>query len=422
MAKLRVGIVDSGIDLQKLYRGERHGYEAVWVPVEGLSFEVLSACDLVIVPAGTDNTFLSAKRDCLRHFLNRGGWVYSFDGMTDRVFEGCGWTHSPTSYRTQSLRVVRNEFSFLLDGVLMEGLACKEGVRGWWCEGELVGNEHVPLIMDDKDRVVASIVPPRHGSGALVATAAGRLPVFSADPLLPPNVFFANLLRFCQEAKRGEKRGRGGDHLYVHSGNWAQRSFLRSDRFGAAFSGIHWSCLDELALENACSVWIPWESNTRALRGRWPLLENAVSQGASLVIEDMRDDWLPGFRWQSRPVDSSWWREGRELDLKVLPQTTRLFPDLPVRAYQWHYHGVLDCPADAVPLVTTTDAKIVLAVCAAVDSRAGVKLVGTLDATFEYGAGKIKETAAYITGVLDFLLNRRGVQAQSESAARSRTD
>lgn len=80
MAKLRVGIIDSGIDLQKLYHGERHGYEAVWVPVEGLSFAALSGCDLVIVPTGTDNTWLSAKSDCLRHFLNRGGWVYCFDG------------------------------------------------------------------------------------------------------------------------------------------------------------------------------------------------------------------------------------------------------------------------------------------------------------------------------------------------------
>jgi hypothetical protein len=422
MAKLRVGIIDSGIDLQKLYRGERHGYEAVWVPVEGLSIEALSGCDLVIVPTGTDNTLLSAKRDCLRHFLNRGGWVYCFDGLADRVFEGYGWTHSPTSYKTQSLRVVRSEYSFLLDGVPMEGLSCKEGVRGWWCEGELVGNDHVPLIVDDKDRVVASIVPPRRGSGALVATAAGRLPIFSTEPSLPPNVFFANLLRFCRESRRGEERGGGGNHLYVHSGNWAQRSFLQSDRFGTAFSGIHWSCLDDQALAGACSVWIPWESNTRALRGRWPLLEKAVSQGVSLVIEDMRDDWLPGFRWQSRPVDSSWWREGRELDLEVLPQATRLFPDLPGRAYLWHYHGVLDCPAGAAPLLTTRDGKVVLAVCEAVDGRAGVKLVGTLDATFEYGAGKIRETAPYITGVLDFLANRRGVWPRPELAAGGRTD
>jgi hypothetical protein len=192
---------------------------------------------------------------------------------------------------------------------------------------------------------------------------------------------------------------------------------LQSDRFRAAFSGIHWSCLDEQALANACSVWIPWESNTSALRGRCPLLEKAVSQGVSLVIEDMRDDWLPGIRWQSRPVDSSWWREGRELDLEVLPQATRLFPDLPGRAYQWHYHGVLDCPADAAPLLTTRDGKVVLAVCEAVDSRAGVKLIGTLDATFEYGAGKIRETAPYITGLLDFLSNRRGVRPRPELAA-----
>ena len=411
---MRVAIIDSGIDLKKLYRGERHGYEALWIEVENMTYSAIASCDLVVIPAGSDNTLLASKRDCLREFLRRGGWVFNFDGSGDGLLGGLQWVHTATNYKTQAFRAPDTEYSFLLDSVSLDDLACKEGVRGWWCEGELLGEGFVPLLVDDRGRVVASLLPPRHGSGVLVATAAGRLPIFSTDPSLAPNIFFSNLIAYFREER--QKQTGPVAHVFVHSGNWSHRSFLASEEFGAAFSGVHWACLDDAILSNAASIWIPWESNTRALKERWPLLERAVNQGATLVIEDLRDGWLPGVAWHARPVDSSWWRENRVLDLIVEPAVGRVFPHLRTRAFFWHYHGVFDGPANGVPLLKTADGKNILSVCEPTADRRGRIIVSTLDATFEYGVGKIRETADYIRAVLDL------ATGQSEVAGGIRTE
>lgn len=402
MAELRVAIVDSGIDLQKLYGGERHGYEAVWVPIEEFSYSAIAGCHLLIIPAGSDETLLAARKDCVRRFLSQGGWVFCFDGMPEGVLDGLKWVHSKTDYKRQSFRIIESDFGFLFDGVSLDGLVSKDGVRGWWCEGELIAADMVSLLKDERNRVVVAIRPPGQGAGAVVATAAGRLPLFSTDPKSSPNVLFQNLLDFCgtSESLLGTRQRL---HLYLDSGNWAHRSFLQSDAFGTRFTGMHWDCLDGTALDSVRSVWIPWESNVRALKRLWPLLDRAVSDGIALVVEDMRGDWLPGFRWEQRPVDSSWWREGRELDLVIRPEAEQLFPGLSAQAFQWHYHGVLECPESAIPLLTTRDGKTVLALCPPTNDLGGIKLVSTLDATFEYGVGKIRETATYIAGVLNLL-------------------
>jgi hypothetical protein len=157
-------------------------------------------------------------------------------------------------------------------------------------------------------------------------------------------------------------------------------------------------------LRQAVSIWLPWESNIRGLKRVWPQLEAAVIEGATLVVEDLRDSWLPGTVWEQRPVDSSWWREGRSLDLVIRPQARSMFPDLDDRAFAWHYHGVFDGPEDATPVLRTADQKNVLAYCGPSARRRGSILASTLDATFEYGVGKIPETAKYIDGVLDLAI------------------
>jgi len=87
----------------------------------------------------------------------------------------------------------------------------------------------------------------------------------------------------------------------------------------------------------------------------------------------------------------------------VKPEAFRLFPWLSDQAFAWHYHGVFDCPESAIPLVTTSDGKAILAYCPHPGGTKGGILASTLDATFEYGAGKIPQTATYIEGVLRFL-------------------
>lgn len=409
---MRVAIIDSGIDLQKLYRGERHAYVATWVRIEQMTYSDIAACDIVVIPAGSDNSLLAAKGDCLRAFLRRGGWVFSFDGLGDGIFDGLRWVHTVANRKTQSFHVPDTAYSFLLDGVPLEGLACKDGVRGWWCEGELSGDQFVPLLVDECGRVVAALLPPRHGSGGLVATAAARLPLFSADPSLAANILFSNLLSYVQTQRR--ERTKPVTHVFVHSGNWAHRSFLKSGEFATKFTGVHWSCLDDAILDGACSIWIPWESNTRALKDRWQLLERAVKQGATLVIEDLREDWLPGVTWYARPVDSSWWRENRRLDLTAEPAVAHIFQNLPPRAFFWHYHGVFDGPSDGIPLLKTADGKHVLSVCGPTADRQGRLLVSTLDATFEYGVGKIRETGDYIRAVMELAMRSGEVNKECD--------
>jgi len=268
---MRVAIIDSGIDLTKLYSSGRHEYDAVWVNVEDISYSSIDDCDVVIVPAGSDSSLLYPRRDCLASFIRRGGWLLCFDGPATGVFDELDWLHSRTNYKSQSFQVPPTEYSHILKGVSIEELECKEGVRGWWCEGELQSNRHVPLLIDEAGRVVASILPNQSGPGGIIATAVGRLPIFSQDPARASNLFFSNLLRFCEGGLTSETKPLH-THIYVHSGNWAHRSFLRSDRFGQQFEGIHWNCLDREMLHCAASIWIPWESNIRGIRQVWPSL------------------------------------------------------------------------------------------------------------------------------------------------------
>lgn len=415
---MRVAIIDSGIDLLNLYSGDRHGYEAVWVKVESFCYSDIDTCDVLVVPAGSDSTLLYPIRDYLSSFIRRGGWLLCFDGPATGLFDEIDWVHTRANHKSQSFHVPPSVYSHLLDGVAIEGLECKDGVRGWWCEGELNCKTQVPVLVDDRGRVVASVVPSKFGTGGIFATAAGRLPIFSKAPNRASNIFFANLLRFC-DSQRDPKRERPTSHIYIHSGNWAHRSFLRSSQYSHLFEGFHWNCLNRDLLERADSIWIPWESNIRGVKRIWPLLQAAVANGAVLVIEDLRENWLPGFSWEQRPVDSSWWREGRSLDLEILPTARAMFPTLTDSAYAWHYHGVFDCPRNATALLLTADKKTVLAHYCPVEDSGGSILVSTLDATFEYGVGKIPETSHYIDGVLDFISRSAVGDATSKSSSRA---
>jgi len=400
---MKVAIIDSGIDLFKLYDAERHGYVAEWIAVESLSYDVIEQCDLVIIPAGTDNTLLYLQRVALQLFLARGGWIYCFDGPVPGLLEGVVWEHTTTRHKVQNFIASSEDYAFLLDRVSLEGLACKDGIRGWWCEGELSGSRLVPLISDMDTRVVAALLPSSQGSGVMVITAAGRLPTFSNDSSLAPNRLFSNLLAYCAAARTRQAPPSAPLHLYVHSGNWAHRSFLESEKFGSQFQGVHWSCLDEGVLSEATSIWIPWESNTRALKQCWPVFERAVNAGATLVIEDLRDNWLSGVRWHSRPVDSNWWREQRQLDLSIESPLSAVLPDLAERSCFWHYHGVFDGPSEEIVLLSASGGKNVLSLVGPTSTRKGRILLSTLDATFEFGVGKIKETADYISSMLKFV-------------------
>ena len=178
---MRVAIIDSGIDLRKLYSGDRHGYDAVWINVEGIEFSAIHDCEVVIVPAGSDSSLLYPRRDCLASFVRRGGWLLCFDGPAIGIFDELSWLHTRTDYKSQTFRVPETNYSHLLEGVPLEGLECKEGVRGWWCEGELQSERHVPLLVDNAGRVIASVLPNQHRSGGIIATAVGRLPIFSQN-------------------------------------------------------------------------------------------------------------------------------------------------------------------------------------------------------------------------------------------------
>lgn len=397
---MRVGIIDSGIDLCRLYDGSRHGYDVHWIPVTAISFASVAGCDLLIIPTGTDLLHLQQARDILRLYRARGGWIYCFDGPAAALFGDAGWTHSPTQHRLQTLHACDAALHFLLEQVALEQLSCKEGVRGWWCEGELHGVDLVPLIVDGAGRVIAASAPRPEGAGMLLLTAAARLPLFSDQPELAANRLFANLLDWRRHTLSPAPRPL---HLYLHSGNWAQSSFLASARFGQRFHGVHWSLLDASLLAQATSIWVPWESNTPALKIAWPLLDEAIKAGATLVVEDLRDDWIPGVSWQARPVDSNWWREGRPLALQREPALAKVFGDASATVYFWHYHGVFQGPVAAEPLLTAPDGQTILALLPPSSSSKGQMILGTLDATFEYGAGKIPETADFIAAVLQFI-------------------
>jgi hypothetical protein len=400
--RLRVAIIDCGIDLHKLYSGDRHGYEAVWVPVEDFSLTAVEHCDIVVIPAGSDNTLLGRSSDDFRKYLLHGGWIFSFDGLANGVLDDVQWLHTPTDYKRQQFSIPDSTYKQLLEAVDLEGLTTKDGVKGWWCEGELVGNRLTPIVLDEKGRIIIAVAEYEPKGGRLIATAAGRLPLFSSNESLAPNVLFKNLLISRAEQKHNIGKSLLVSHVYIHSGNFAHRSFLLSNEFGDRFTGVHWSGFDEITASCAASIWIPWESNIRAVQDRWPILERAVANGSTLVIEDLRGNWLPGVTWYARPVDSSWWREKRVLDLTPQPFLLDVFCGVTEQVFFWHYHGAFDGPQSGKPLLTTSEGKLVLSLLKKPEWK-GQILLSTLDATFEFGVGKITETRNYIVAVLRFI-------------------
>jgi hypothetical protein len=323
--------------------------------------------------------------------------VFSFDGLETDIFDDLCWIHSPTNYKRQSFEVPASKYSFILEGVPLESLSIKDGVKGWWCEGELTGGQIIPLLIDQDGRVIAGF-QSYSGGGLLFATAAGRLPNFSPNKSLGPNIFFSNLLSYRKLNLKSEVLKR--KNLLIHSGNWSHRSFLATERFKNSFIGVHWSILDDEMLKNASSVWIPWESNVEGLKSILQLLERAVADGVSLVIEDLRGGWFPGIAWHPRPVDSSWWKEGRNLDLVVQEAAETVFHGVSRKSFFWHYHGVFDHCSDSKSILTTSSGHDVLSLFDTCEGRKGKIFASTLDAVFEFGAGKIKETGDYIDAVL----------------------
>ena len=233
--------------------------------------------------------------------------------------------------------------------------------------------------------------------------------------MLAANVFFRNLLKSRSDSIKFRPDRIQEKHLYLHAGNFAHRSFLASNEFGGRFSGIHWTCLDGDLACSADSIWIPWESNATSLQRLWPTFQQAVSSGTTLIIEDLRGSWLPGVCWHPRPVDSNWWREERRLDLVTESRLSEVFPGVSERAFFWHYHGVFDGPESGTPLLKTSEGMSVLSLLQKSEWK-GQMLVSTLDATFEYGVGRIKETRDYINAVLTFADANRPKREPSTNA------
>lgn len=71
--------------------------------------------------------------------------------------------------------------------------------------------------------------------------------------------------------------------------------------------------------------------------------------------ENAVGDWLPGTSEQARGVTFWAWRTGEDVGRRSVNQDHPFWAHLSEQSVHWHYHGVLDHPDAAVPLVKLED-------------------------------------------------------------------
>jgi hypothetical protein len=163
----------------------------------------------------------------------------------------------------------------------------------------------------------------------------------------------------------------------LFSGVYFQRGFYQDKEFSKYFASVPAEELAGIDLSQYHCLWIPRESDQRALVQHRDRLVSFLSQGGTLVsFDEVNQPWLDGLTWVHRGVDVN--------TLEVCPHW--ILEDIGPQEVRWHAHGVFKLPPGGVPLVIDQQGDAVLYL----DERTyapGRVLAGTLDPDCHTGYG-----------------------------------
>lgn len=120
--------------------------------------------------------------------------------------------------------------------------------------------------------------------------------------------------------------------------------------------------------------------------------------------------WLPGLRWEARPTNFWWWREGSDPGIRQRSPDHSLWQVMPLAAATWHYHGILHPPPGSTPLVVLEEAGREVGQICYEDrvSTGGRLLVATLDPFYHHGSNFMPAATRFLERLLQWVQGERG--------------
>ena len=142
---------------------------------------------------------------------------------------------------------------------------------------------------------------------------------------------------------------------FVHSGSFFHLAALR-DPAVVAFDIVDAYApeLERVDFESFDSIFLAARLHPSAIERVAPFVLAALDRPGVKVYVDGENrvgDWLPGTSEIARGTNFWAWRVGEDVGRRSWNQDHPFWGFLSDRAVHWHYHGVLDHPACAVPLV-----------------------------------------------------------------------
>ena len=192
---------------------------------------------------------------------------------------------------------------------------------------------------------------------------------------------------------------------FIDGGTYYHHATCNDPEFSRYFAAnIYAPELADTDLDAFDCLYVASRQDPEYLRRAWPRLEAFLAAGKTLVVmgDNRAEDWVPGVRWESTPVNFWWWlTPGADSGLRLAAPDHPLVEAVGLEAFTWHRHGHLYPPAGAVSLVDTVDGGSVF-----YDDRVstpGRLLVSTLDPCYHHGSRFMPSTTRFLRGFLPWL-------------------
>lgn len=146
---------------------------------------------------------------------------------------------------------------------------------------------------------------------------------------------------------------------FVHTGSHFHLATLKDPAVIALdVADVYAPELQPGGLDDYDAVYVAARLHPAVRRRIAPLLVDFLSRdGARMYVdgENAVGDWLPGTTEIRRGTNFWAWRVGEDVGRRSVNTDHPFWRRLSGRSVHWHYHGVLDHPAAATPLVALAD-------------------------------------------------------------------
>ena len=344
------------------------------IPLERLAQTELSVFDVVVVPRSCDADRLFARRHQIRRYLDCGGVLISFGELLTDWLPGARW-EAERPVDVERPPTVTNHP--LLAGFGADELWWHRGPQNWCCHGHVNTSVGAEILVANADGQAWLYVDRVSTAGTIVSGSNLDLDTHAFHGDASAEVLLGRLLEWAAaEADRtAELRATPSTRVaYAYSGVHFQRGLLDGP-IGRHFATVPVEELGGIDLATYAGLWIPRESDQRALHARRDRIAGYVADGGHvIVLEELDRDWLPGISWRPASIDLT------DLRMTAHPLVEALEPfESP-----WHGHGVVDLPTGAEILIGTPDGGALLGTF---EIGSGRVLAGTIDADAHAGYG-----------------------------------